>query len=107
MNAGELRHQIVIQAPTETQDSLGAVVSTWATFAIVRASVEPLQGREYLALQQVQSEVSVRIKIRYLPGLNARMRVSWNSKIYEIENIIEINSKRSEIHLMCRENQDG
>ena len=107
MNAGELRHQITIQTPTEAQDSLGAVISTWSTFATVRASVEPLQGREYLALQQVQSEAGVKIRIRYLPGLNAKMRVLWTSKIYEIENILEIESRRREIHLMCRENQDG
>jgi SPP1 family predicted phage head-tail adaptor len=107
MQAGHLRHQIIIQAATTAQDAYGEPVRTWTTHATVRAAVEPLQGREYFVGQQMQSEVSTRIRIRYRTGITPLMRVLWGSRIFEIETVQEVKSNRQELHLMCRENQDG
>lgn len=107
MNAGDLRHRITIQQPTVAQDSYGEPVPTWSTFATVWAAAEPATGREYWANQQVTSELSVRFRIRHRTGITPSMRVSWDSRLFDIENIIPDPTNRREIHLMTREVQDA
>lgn len=109
MKAGDLRHRIVIQSASTAQDAYGEPVQTWGTFATLWAAVEPqpLQGREYFVGQQMQSEVSTRIRIRDYPGITPLMRVLWDSRYFQIESIVADRTNRRELHLMCRENQDG
>ena len=46
MRAGQLRHRISIQTPTETQDDAGAIVTTWTEIVETWAAVEPSSGSE-------------------------------------------------------------
>lgn len=89
LESGKLRHRIVIQNPTYTQDSEnGAMTPTWNTFKEVWAAIEPLSARDLIAAQAQQSKVVARIVIRYLPNVDADMRISHNGKIYSIEGIL-------------------
>lgn len=107
MEAGRLRHRIVIQERTDTQDSYGEPIPAWTTWAEVWAAVEPQSGQEAtIALsQQSEARIRVRIRIRYRTGLSTLMRVSWQSRIFQIEAISEVNTNRREIHLICYEVQ--
>lgn len=100
-----LPHRITIQSPAESRDSTGAVLVTWANFATVWASIEPVSGREYFAASQVQSSTDARIRIRYLSGVNQRMRVVYGAEVYDIGAVIEINHRGRETHLMCTRRQ--
>lgn len=75
--AGRLRHRLRIEAPQITQDpDTGALTTTWATVAEhVPASIEPLSVKDLIAAQSVKSLVSVRIVIRYRPGMLPNMRL--------------------------------
>ena len=55
MRAGELRHKLIIQTPTETADGLGGYSVAWDDAKTVWGALWPLRGREYLANQQVGS----------------------------------------------------
>ena len=57
-----MREQIVIQSVVETRTSTGAISSAWSTFATVRCSVEPLNGREYFAMQAVTTANTVKFR---------------------------------------------
>lgn len=107
MEAGKLRHRVVIQYATVAQDAYGEPVKTWATLATVWGAVEPLIGREYLAAQQLQSAIPVRVRIRYRNDVTPLMRVSWDGNLYDIESVQEVRTERRELILMCKENQDG
>lgn len=52
------------------EQEYGTEVITWVTLHSVWAAVEPLSGREYIISQSAQSEVTTRIRMRYLsyPG---------------------------------------
>ena len=104
MQAGRLRHQIIIQQQSSTQDTHGQLVETWSTFATVRASVEPLRGREYFGAEQEQAEVSTRIRIRYIAGVLPKMRVLFGSKLYDIVSVINAEERNFHMELMCNEN---
>lgn len=100
---GAYRHKITIQTPTETLDGFGQAVKSWSTFATPFASVEPLQGREYFSSSQFQAEVTTRVRLHYLSGVTAKMRVSWDGRIYNIQSIINPAERNREMQLMCSE----
>ena len=103
MRAGQLRHQVVIQQPTETQDSQGQPVKSWGTFATVHANVLPLKGREYFNAQQINAETTTKFVIRYLAGITEKMRISYDSKLYNIQGIVNVGERDRIIELMCGE----
>lgn len=104
MRAGNLRNYVVIQRSTETHDSNQELILTWSTFASVWAEILPLIGREYWASRQVVSEVTGKIRIRYLAGVTAKMRVIDGSKTYDIEAVIDVENKHEELVLLVKEN---
>lgn len=90
MDAGKLRHWVVIQQPTSEQDSTGAVVDDWVTVAETWAAIEPLSAREFVASAAEQSKVVARITIRYRPGIRANMRIfhQAHNEYYNIEGVL-------------------
>lgn len=103
MRAGRLNHKVIIQQPVEVQDTTGQAVKSWTTYASVWASVEPLKGREFLESQQINAETSTRVRIRKLAGVTQKMRISYDSRIYNINTILHVNERQREMHLMCSE----
>lgn len=91
MDAGKLRHRIQIQTYTEKQDTTtGAMTKTWSTFATVWASIEPLSAKEFIAARVEQSKIALRIVIRYLGGVEPKMRAYHEAKdkYYSIEGVL-------------------
>lgn len=102
MNAGHLRERITIREKVVTRDAYGAEAITWADFASVYASAEPIRGREFIALRSAQSDISIRFRIRYTPGVQTTMQVRWDGGDYEIDEIINRNARNRELELLCR-----
>ncbi|WP_291986380.1 phage head closure protein [Candidatus Accumulibacter sp. ACC007] len=76
LEAGRLKHRIVIEAPTRTQNpATGEVTTTWSPVATVFASIEPLSVKDFIAANTQKSKLSTRIVIRYRSGLNTSMRL--------------------------------
>lgn len=107
MRAGRLRHRVTIQSVTTNTDSYGQPIESWSTFAEVWAAVEPLTGREYFQAQQLQAEVTYRVRIRYLTGVLPTMRVLHDSRTFEVQAVINLDERNRELHLMCREVDSG
>lgn len=103
MKAGALRYKITIQQAVETRDAFGAAVVAWQTFNTCWADISPISGRELLAAQQVQSEISVRINARYMAGVTPKMRAVHGAKIYNIVAVIDPHEMHRELQLMCSE----
>ncbi|MCB0190645.1 MAG: phage head closure protein [Anaerolineae bacterium] len=105
MRAGKLRHRVVIQQNTPTRDTDGAELESWSTVATVWAAVIPLSGREQFinAEDQTVALSSTRIEMRYRSGLTTRMRVTWSGHTYDIQRIVEVNTRQRELHLLCEE----
>jgi SPP1 family predicted phage head-tail adaptor len=89
VHAGKLRHRVVIQSRTQTQDeNTGAVTIGWTDFATVWASIEPLSAREFIQSSAVQSDITARVVIRYLSGVDATMRILHRDAIYNIRGVL-------------------
>jgi len=89
MGAGKYIHRLQLQRPADAQNSVtGAMTRTWAAVTDLWASIEPLSARELMAAQAQQSQVSVRIEIRYRPGVTADMRLVKGATIYDISGVV-------------------
>jgi SPP1 family predicted phage head-tail adaptor len=102
IDPGRLRERVTIQQATATRNRIGETVQTWGTFAEVWASVEGLSGREVLQSGQQQTEVTHRVRMRYVDGMTQQMRLSWRGRILEITSLLEHNN-RTEHELLCVE----
>lgn len=102
MNAGKLDQRVTVERFTSTVDDWGTPIESWAPLFTCWASVEPLVGREYIAAQALQSEVTARIRMRYRPGLTSQDRVIHEGTTYGIESVIDVRSQHRELVLMCR-----
>lgn len=109
MNAGKLRHLITIQNMDFPQDgTTGVVTPTPSTFAQVWAEVRPSSAREFIAAGISGSKVVTAVKIRYLPGVKASMRIVHGDQTLNIEGVLpDPKSGREWLLLPCSEVQHG
>jgi len=103
MNPGELKHRVTIQERSVTRDTDGGESESWVDFATVWAAVEPLQGREFFAAQQTNSEVTGKVRLRYLAGVKPTMRVLFGARVFDILAAVCPAEDQRETVLMVRE----
>jgi SPP1 family predicted phage head-tail adaptor len=100
MQSGKLDKRITIQSQSTTQDSIGELVTVWSTVCVVAASIKDLSGREFIAAGATVDTVLTQIEIRYRTDITAAMRVIVGSVNYNIETVLNQNSKS--LLLMCK-----
>lgn len=98
---GSLRHRITILKPVITYDNIGQEVESWQEVATVWASVEPLSGKEYFNAQQINSEISTKITLRYLKFLLPHWVVQFGQQRYDILSIINFEERNIYLQLLC------
>ena len=108
MRAGNLRHRLTIQKPTEVSDGMGGVTTTWSTLITIWGAIWPLRGQEYMSAMQTTSEVTHKIRIRQLPtnkrsDFSSKCRILFGSRYFEIESIINPDERDIYLELMCKE----
>lgn len=113
MRAGTLRRRILIQIRQVTQDTFGQQVTNWIDLLTnVPADIQALSGRELIAAQAVNSEVTHQIVIRYHPLMADPVKVAAMRAIYinegvtryfNIQSGINVDERNREIDLMAVE----
>ncbi len=106
MQAGTLNKRIKISqlvTGSPATDEFGAPNTSWEELDTVWAAVEPISGREFWAQQQVQSEITVKIRIRFRDDVVVGMKAEYNNKTYTIKYIIDYQESHKELWLMCSE----
>ena len=106
IDSGELRHAIVINAPSSTPGPDGASVtpSSWTPVRSTNAAIYTAGGRETSQANQLVSECSHVVKVRWTPDvLKAGYQVAFGSRTFivlYIENVLERNRV---LLLYCKE----
>lgn len=103
MKIGSLRHRVTLQEYAGSADSYGAITEEWVDVTTVWAEIEPLSGKEFFVAQQVNSQVDIKIRIRYISGVMPQMRVLYGTRTFSIVSVLDIEERHREIHLMCKE----
>jgi SPP1 family predicted phage head-tail adaptor len=99
---GELKERVVIQASSESRNALGETTLSWSEYTTRWASVEGVSAREFLLNGRQDINITHRVRMRYVDGLNQNMRILWRGKTLEIVSLLE-HFSRSEHELICSE----
>lgn len=83
IRAGELRHRLDIQYPSESRDSFGAVNKTWQTESTRWGKVEPIRGTETTIAAQTTARVTHLVTMRDYTGLTPLHRIRWMDRNVE------------------------
>ncbi len=102
IRAGRLRHRIEVQSPTDSQGRMGSVTQTWATDATVWAGIEPISGRERLASDVIQADVTHRIIMRHR-ALTTENRLLFGARVFNIDAVLDRDERATELEVMVKE----
>lgn len=85
-------------------NTVGDSITTWVDVVTTWASVEPLRSDELWKAQQVQANVSHRVKIRYREGITPDMRIVHKGRVLNISQPPRnIEERERRIEIMCKE----
>lgn len=101
MNVNAMNKRGEIQRATRSPNSLGEQVPDWSTLATRWMSIEPISVREQLRANAIDVSESVRIRMRYYPGLKESDRIKHGDNVYEINSIVDKNDAHIELELLC------
>lgn len=91
--AGRLDRRIVIQQAELVQDTFGQAVETWTDFQKLWARVTYPSAVERFHSAALHSERAAVFTIRYIRGLDEKMRISYQNLYWKITGIREIGRK--------------
>lgn len=114
MRAGDLRRRVLVQKRVITQDSFKQQVTNWIDYLTsVPADIQSLSGRELIAAQAVNAEVTHQIVLRFHPLLvdpvqNAALRVVYEPaagvyRYFNVQASINSDERNREINLLAVE----
>ena|SRR3989338_7793813 len=103
MKAGALRHRVVVEQVSRAADAMGQGTETWTTYATLWADIQPLRGREFIAAQAANSEVTAKIITRYKSGISPKWRLKYGTQLYTILEIINPGMRNRELQFMVKE----
>lgn len=93
INPGKLDRRVIIQAKTETQNSFGETIETWATFKTIWAEKKTATGREaFQSGREVTGSLAV-FTGHYLAGVTTEHRILEGSTVWDILSVNEIGRK--------------
>lgn len=105
MEAGKLRHRVILQSPVYGRDDQGATgITDWTNERTVWANVVPLAGREYSDDAAVVGETQYRVEMRWQPDLTigSDWRLMHGSQVLNFDSALNVNERKREAVLICR-----
>lgn len=103
MQAGLLRKRLTIQKRSQTQDDYGQPLLVWTDVASVWGELTPQSGSESSSADSVIASQNYQVTIRYYPGVTEKMRIKYNNRIMDIQNVLNENERNRTIILSCVE----
>jgi SPP1 family predicted phage head-tail adaptor len=103
ISAGMLKHPLSIYQRVTSQDAAGQPYETYVLIVAVRGYMKPLVGKDYLSAQQIVSEVTHDITIRYTARVKARHIIRMCHRHFEIMAVINPEEASEWLYLKCKE----
>lgn len=110
IQSGEFSERVELQNFVETKAKAGSPVRAWSTVVTRWAKMEPGGGQEKFNAEQMEARTDVVISIRYYADIDTTWRVKRGTKIYNIQNIVNVGENDYLLELHCTQNkgrQDG
>ena len=67
----------------------------------------PLSGREFVAAQQLVTNITHRLRVRYNPTLtfHPRLRLKVGERVLHISHVLDVEERHVELEMLCTEAQ--
>lgn len=102
LRLGAMRHRCTIQQPTETLDSAGQPIVSWATYVVDEpCEWQDTGGFESMRGRQLEAGTRAVFRVRYRSGYTVKMRVTFNGETYGITSINQVDGQRRYMLLIC------
>lgn len=89
LNAGEMRNKIEIQEYVESVNENGYPVNDWETKHVLWAKIKTVKGSESINASAEINTNTYRFIVRYTHGLNAKQRVLFKGRLYDIQAVLQ------------------
>lgn len=105
INPGKYRHIIAIQEKTKVQNDYGEEVEDWVDVLTTRSGIYPISGKEFYAAETVNSEVTHKVNMRYVPNvaITPDMHIKFGNRTFHIISVINFQERNIELQLLCKE----
>lgn len=104
MRAGKLRNEARIQANAPTRDASGGEVAAWADqVASWWCELAQVSGGQIFKGKGVHGQATHIASGRYVAGITSDMRVLFGSRIFDIVNAQDVDTRGRELRLELKE----
>jgi len=101
--SAKLNQRIVIEEVTESSDSSGGFTTSWSTKATLWAMIKPISAVENFVSNKIEGKVTHIIIVRYMSGITPKMRVSYDSRLFDIKGVINVFEKGKVLEMRVEE----
>lgn len=110
MKIGRQRTRLKLQTRATSVDSYGQQDDTWSESASRLVDVNPLNGREFLQASGENSDITVRLSVRYDATVGAaKPEDRWVDEsvspqvVFDIQAVINVGNRNKELVFMCKQ----
>jgi len=98
---GDLRRRVALQAPTDSIDSYGQAIRTWATYATVWASVVSIPGSEPQSALMQSSVTTYTVTMRYRTDVLPIHRMIYGAITLNIVGLSTVEGVNKHLRIMA------
>lgn len=103
LDSSSLNRRVTIQTRASALDTFGQQIATWTDFLTCWASLESQSGKELMAAQAINAELTAMVTILYRASVTAAMRVLYQGRVLNIQSVIDPDTAHVALQLMCSE----
>ncbi|MCZ6105690.1 phage head closure protein [Campylobacter ureolyticus] len=105
MRVGKLRHRIEIYKFDEIRNEYGEAEKKELFVKKVWAFIDAVKSDEKYIQNKQMSEVTYKLEIRYLKGLDESFFIKFKGEVFDIKSIINPYEKNQRLLLVCIKRQ--
>lgn len=103
MTIGDLRKQVTIQVESPTTDNAGGYALAWTNLATLWAEIVPVSGQKIYAAEHLEGHITHQITMRYYAGVTTDMRLLYNSRVFNIRLVRNLEEENRWTELLVEE----
>lgn len=103
MNPAQFKHRITIFKEVFGEDADGFPIDAKEVIAELWTNIKTVRGTEYVSAAATQNENIYRFIIRYRPGIDVRMKVDYQGRIFDIESVLNDDELHKTLTIVARE----
>ncbi|MBY0408240.1 MAG: phage head closure protein [Rickettsiales bacterium] len=113
MTCSRLRHRVSLQQEVSVADGGGGFTQAWQEVAMLWAEIEPItgadsrlsvaSGKEVLMADQMQSQVSHKVTLRWRNDVAPAMRLVFEGRAFNIRYVAAVDGGKELLQLLAQE----